>query len=153
LAGYPWSTSKAPSHSSMIAPQAVILAVCHNYLMSIALMDAVENGTPRSFMMPRCASSPPQRPETRIEVGGCYRREETRYAYSRGNSGPPAPIPRTDHRPEPPGQPSISSSRPTSHREHVPSWEGEALQEAVNGLRGTAGALGTNRPRWSCRIR
>jgi hypothetical protein len=53
----------------MIMPQAVggmsqlrddcprQLAVCHNYLPSIELIEAAENGLPRSFMMPRKASS------------------------------------------------------------------------------------------------
>ncbi len=41
----------------MIVPQDMILGVCRNYLPKIELKDAAENGLPRSFMMPRDASS------------------------------------------------------------------------------------------------
>jgi hypothetical protein len=41
----------------MIVPQGMILGVCRNYLPSIELIAAAENGLPRSFMMPRDASS------------------------------------------------------------------------------------------------
>jgi ParB-like nuclease domain len=40
------------------------------YLASIALMDAAENGTPRSFMMRRCASSAAMSPEGSLTTLG-----------------------------------------------------------------------------------